>query len=107
MLPPVGYIDKDDQRVCKLNKSLYGLKQTSRQWFHKLSDCLIAYGFHLSTYDNSLFIMSSSTCFIDLVCYVNDIIIAGDNEPDIIKIKHLHHQFTIKKVRNSQVHTWH
>ena len=46
---PIGYMKKEDNRVCKLNRSIYGLRQASRQWFHKFSTALISNGFiHLA-----------------------------------------------------------
>lgn len=53
-LPP-GLPPAFPNQVCRLNKSLYGLKQASRQWFAKLSSFLISIGYSSSTFDHSLF----------------------------------------------------
>ncbi|PKI35626.1 hypothetical protein CRG98_044080, partial [Punica granatum] len=53
-LPP-GFSTSKDGSVCRLRKSLYGLRQASRNWFSKFADALRQYGFIQSGADHSLF----------------------------------------------------
>ncbi|WVZ20696.1 hypothetical protein V8G54_008018 [Vigna mungo] len=97
MKPPPGLLLPEPHLVCKLHKSLYGLRQASRQWNSKLTSALISYGFSQSSADHSLFIYHSSNSFIALLVYVDDIVLTGDNMQAINDVKQfLHHKFSIK-----------
>uniref|UniRef100_A0A803PK78 Reverse transcriptase Ty1/copia-type domain-containing protein n=1 Tax=Cannabis sativa TaxID=3483 RepID=A0A803PK78_CANSA len=83
--------------VCKLHKSIYGLKQSSRQWYTKLSDALLMEGFQQSQADYNLFTKGTGNSFIALLVYVNDIIIAGPKNSLLHQLQaSLHNQFKLK-----------
>lgn len=87
--------------MCRLNKSLYGLRQASRQWFSKLSSALISLGYHHSEYDHSLFIKSSLNTFTALLVYIDDIVLTGNASTEINHVKSfLHSTFRIKDLGN-------
>ena len=95
-LPP-GFGRKGETRVCKLHKSLYGLKQASRQWFIKLSIALKDAGFHQSWSDYSLFVRSRQGNCIALLVYVDDVILAENNLQEIEETKQfLSQRFKLK-----------
>ena len=83
MNKPPNYT-KGSNQVCKLLKSLYGLKQASRQWYAKLTSCLLDFGFSQSKADYSLFIKSTDNSFIALLVYVDDIIVASDSQESMM-----------------------
>ena len=62
-----------EHQVCRLQKSLHGLKQASRQWFQKLSKTLVDLGYQQSKCDYSLFINKSSSHITIVAIYVDDI----------------------------------
>ncbi|GKD98566.1 retrovirus-related pol polyprotein from transposon TNT 1-94 [Tanacetum coccineum] len=73
--------------VCRLKKSLYGLKQTNRQWFNKLTTFLLSLGFLQSYADTSLFTSTKGTCFMALLIYMDDILLTGNDKKMIQSIK--------------------
>lgn len=77
-LPP-GFSCGDSKKVCKLRKSLYGLRQAPRNWFAKLAATLKEYGFQQSRADYSLFTYYSGEVILSVLVYVDDLIIAGNN----------------------------
>jgi hypothetical protein len=54
MKQPEGFCsDKGDQLVCRLMKSIYGLKHVSCQWYLKFQNVITSFGFAENTIDNS------------------------------------------------------
>ena len=101
-LPPGVHSDLPGV-VCKLQKSLYGLKQASRQWYEKLSMVLLQKGFTHSENDYSLFCRKEGNSVVFLAVYVDDILLTGNDEAKISSLKgFLDNTFKIKDL--GQVH---
>jgi hypothetical protein len=60
--------------VCKLKKTLYGLKKTLRAWYSRLDKYLQHQGFKKGTIDNNLYIKLDNAEILIIVVYVDDII---------------------------------
>ncbi|KAL2247951.1 UNVERIFIED_CONTAM: Retrovirus-related Pol polyprotein from transposon RE1 [Sesamum indicum] len=98
MKPPEGY-DVPAGHVCKLKRSLYGIKQASRQWNLEFTKQLERIGFTQSKADHCLFTIHTDVGFFCLLIYVDDVLIAGPCEHTIADFKNkLHNLFTIKNL---------
>nr|GEV80291.1 sugar transport protein 13 [Tanacetum cinerariifolium] len=85
--------------VCKLKKSLYGLKQSPRSWFGTLA--MKKYGYKQSNSDHTLFLKHEGDCVTCLITYVDDMIIIGNDESEIKKLKErLCAEFEMKDLGN-------
>lgn len=73
--------------VCKLKKSLYGLRQAPRLWFHKLSVTLKSLAYVQSKADYSLFTKHDSSTITMILVYVDDLLIAGNTQSIIDELK--------------------
>lgn len=94
---PQGFKGARQEQVCKLLKSLYGLKQASKEWNTEFTKQLTSFGFSSSIYDPYLFTKGQGDSFLCLIVYVDDILIGGPSNDLITKLKHfLDSIFTIK-----------
>jgi len=63
--------------VCKLEKSIYGLKQASRQWYITFNGTITSFGFQEIIVNRCVYRKVSGSKFIFLVLYVDDILLAA------------------------------
>jgi len=83
--------------VCRLRKSLYGLKQPLRDWFAKFGSVIKKFGMTRSEADHSVFYRHSNAGCIYLVVYVDDIVLTGSDHHGISQLKqHICHNFQTK-----------
>jgi len=100
-IPPSFEEKNTREKVCKLKKSLYGLKQSPRAWFKRFSDTLHKLGYKQGQADHTLF----TRIDVDgrrtiLIVYVEDIITMRDNNQKIEKLKHqLRKAFKVKELK--------
>ena len=87
MEQPVGYVRKGEEHlVCRLKKSIYGLKQASRCWNSVLDSHLRAIGFTQSKSDPCIYMSGKDDKFF-IAVYVDDMILAGSKEDEMKKVK--------------------
>ncbi len=78
MRQPKGFED-GTQRVCRLSKAIYGLKQSSRLWNEDLHSTLLCLGLSRCLSEPCLYVSTKGDFIILLLVYVDDIIVATNN----------------------------
>jgi hypothetical protein len=77
--PPGFENPKYPNRVYKLSKALYELKQLPRACFARLKTFLLEYGYVMGSIDKTLFTLNHGTSFLLDQIYVDDIIFGGSS----------------------------
>ena len=91
-------------KVCKLLKSLYGLKQSPRQWYVKMHKFMTNIGFTSSPNDPCLCTCHMSSGIVLVALYVDDLLIAGSSSTEVQSIKSkLSHRFKMKNMGEAKV----
>ena len=88
MSPPLGFEAQFGQQVCKLHKSLYGLKQSLKAWFDRFTTFVKSQGYSQRHSDHTLFTKVFKTGkVIDLIVYVDEIVLTRDDQAKISQLK--------------------
>ena len=97
-LPP-GFKERlGSDKVYRLRKFLYGLKQSPSAWFERFGKAVISYGFHQSQANHTMFYKHSKEGKVAiLIVYVDDIILTSDDVVELERLKRkLANDFKIK-----------
>ena len=80
MVQPEGFIAKgQEKKVCKLQKSIYGLKQASRSWNLRFDQAVKSFEFLQSPDEPCVYKKCSGNMVLFMVLYVDDILLIGNN----------------------------
>jgi hypothetical protein len=95
-------VEGKEHMGCKLNKSLYGLKQASRQWHIKFDEVIMSFSFSENKVDNCIDVKFKGKDFTILVLYVDDILLASSDKNMLYETKiSLSSNFDMKDLGNA------
>jgi hypothetical protein len=89
MEQPEGFVQNRNKKfVCRLKKSLYGLRKSPRQWYKKFDSFMMSHNYTRSEYDHCVYFKKlNNDIFIILVLYVDDMLLARKNITEINKLR--------------------
>ena len=98
MKQPEGFIEKgNESKVCKLNRAVYGLKQSSRAWNHRVDQVLLKLEFKKSVYEPCLYIKRDGNLLTIIALYVDDFLLfSNDSRSTELLKSQLMTEFRIK-----------
>ena len=108
MMQPDGFADPTNAgKICKLQKSIYGLKQASRSWNIHFDEVVKGFGF-IKNEEACVYKKESGSYVAFLILYVDDILLIGNNIPMLESVKtSLKNSFFDEGFRRSSIHTGH
>ncbi|GKC22314.1 retrotransposon protein, putative, ty1-copia subclass [Tanacetum coccineum] len=88
MVQPEGFVDpKHPNKVCKLQRSIYGLKQASRSWNKRFDEEIKKIGFTQNPNEPCVYLKASGSSVAFLILYVDDILLMGNNVTMLQEVK--------------------
>ncbi|PPZ05609.1 hypothetical protein C5P41_24865, partial [Escherichia coli] len=87
MEQPKGFESQDGSKVCKLKRSIYGLKQASRSWNIRFDEAIKSFGFIKNEDEPCVYKKVSDSAITFLVLYVDDILLMGNDTGMLTTIK--------------------
>ena len=98
MRQPEGFIKVgEEHKVCKLQRSLYGLKQAGRSWYKKIDAYLEELGLKRSNLDSCVYYQKKEKDMLFIALYVDDLLIFANNHKTIDELKEgLQRKFDMK-----------
>jgi hypothetical protein len=88
MRQPEGFVVAgQEELVCKLRKSLYGLKQAGRAWFEKINTALIDMDFTPLDSDHCVYVRHQEDEVMYIVLYVDDLLLIGSSLMEVKQLK--------------------
>ena len=85
--PKCFVVEGKENLGCHLKKSIYGLKQASRQWYLKFDETIRKFGFKENDEDNCIYAKFRNGRYIFLVLYMDDILLASSDMDLLLEIK--------------------
>ena len=98
MIQPEGFVDPNNAgKICKLKRSIYGLRQATRSWNIRFDEVIIDLGFIKNEEDYCLYKKSSGSSVVFLILYVDDILLIGNDVSMLNSVKEsLNGKFSMK-----------
>jgi hypothetical protein len=98
MVQPEGFFDtKDANKVCKLQRSIYGLKEASRSWNIHFDEVIKCFGFVQNTEESCIYKKMSGSSVSFPVLYLDDILLIGNDVKMLNSVKeYLNNNFSMK-----------
>ena len=98
MVQPEGFVNPEDAgKVCKLQRSIYGLKQASRSWNLRFDEVIKEFGFVQNKEESCIYKKVSGSSVSFLVLYVDDILLVGNDKNLLNSVKeYLNSKFSMK-----------
>ena len=87
MTQPEGFTSIDGTKVCKLQRSIYGLKQASRSWNIRFDETIKEFGFIQNKDEPCVYKKASGSAIVFLLLYVDDILLIGNDVSTLQSVK--------------------